>query len=376
MTAAPELIEYIFGNKGRFCAAFSRALAETPRFGQFVEEYRDKIRKKIATASHDTDAVEDVLAELWVAYLLLHVDQFSRVQYEAHVISGAGPDLTVTYSRSGLDFNVEVKRIRRTDVERRFVTWLRQLKDSIRKTRSGLAVSVRIGYDYFDTRSELLDDLEGRSKDVIEYITTTILASDGEMSPGSKKECSVPGFEEEFEFTLRKPSRTPTSDYTSYDYGMFPDFATHNEYKKFGDEICDPEHLGQMLPDMVNILAITTDSGTHADLDLDQALASLNRRAAEEDDQFFINKGFKSVGDFMTLSERLSGIILAGAFFPVRSGPKAFWCNNRAEYPVPTEICNLLQSIVCRDPMISFDTFIHDADRLTADSSLRNCGGA
>jgi len=363
-----QLIEHIFG-KGRFCAAFSYALEETPRYRQFVQVNRCKIRGKIKRTNGDTDAVKDILAELWVAYLLLQVDQFPCLQYEAYGRSKAAPDLTVTCRWSDLVFNVEVKRIRRTEVERRFLTWLRQLKDSIEKTPSELAVRVHIGNkDYFDDETGgLLDRLEARSQEVTDYIRSTIVASDSEMAPGSKKDLFVPGFEGVFELKLRRPQRPASSGYTAYYGGGFPLFATHKEFRKFGDEICDPAHLGQMRPDMINVLAIATDSGTHGELDLDQALASLKQRAAEEDNEFFIRKGFKGAGDFITLLERLSGIVLAGAFFPVRSGPKTLWRNSRAKRQVPAEICDQLQAIVCQVP-ISFESFIHDADRLATKS--------
>lgn len=361
MTAV-ELVEYIFGSNAHFCAAFLRALETSPRFRRFVEAYRDKIRKKIRAASCNNDAVKAVLAELWVAYLLLQVDRFSTVKYEVYGTDKRSPDLTVTHSGSGseLVFNVEVKRIGRTDVESRFETWLRQMKDQIRTIPSRLALSMDIGD--FNTRIDLLDRLEAQSEDIVGYITTTIVASDKEMPQGSKKDFSVPGFEEVFKFRLRKPSRKPTSDYTSYDWGMFPDFATHNEYRKFGDEICDPAHLGQMRPDMVNVLAITTDSSTHDAFDLERALTSLEERAANGDDQFFIHKQFTGAEDFITQLERLSGIVLAGAFFPVRSGPTVLWCNNKAKHPVPKNIGNLLQAMVCQNPKVSFESVIHGVD--------------
>ena len=149
---------------------------------------------------------------------------------------------------------------------------------------------------------------------------------------------------------------------------MFPDFSTHDEYRKFGDEICDPTHLGQMLPGMVNVLAITTDSGTHDELDLERALTSLEERAAKGDDQFFIHKQFTGAADFIAQLERLSGIVLAGAFFPVRSGPTVLWCNNKAKCPVPDDIGNLLQAMVCQNPKVSFESVMHGADKLPENS--------
>ena len=357
---AVELVEYIFGSKAHFCESFLCALETSPRFELFVEVYRDKIRKKIRTANCNNDAVKAVLAELWVAYLLLQIDRFSTVEYEFYGADKHNPDLTVTHSGSGLVFNVEVKRIGRTAVERRFEIWLRQVKERIKVIPSRLALIMDIGD--FNTPIDLLDRLEAQSEEIVSYITRAIVASDKEIPLGSEKGFSVPGFEEVFKFRLRKPSRKPTSDYTSYYYGFFPDFATHNEYRKFGDEICDPAHLEQMRPDMVNVLAITTDSSTHDELDLERALTSLEERAANGDDHFFIHKHFTGAADFLTQLERLSGIVLAGAFFPVRSGPTVLWCNNKAKHPVPKDIGNLLQVMVCQNPRVSFEDFIHGVD--------------
>ncbi len=116
MTAV-ELVEYIFGSNAHSRDIFLRALEASPRFEQFVETYRDKIRKKIKSADNNHDAVKPVLAELSVACLLLQADRFLQVEYEAHGTRKRGPDLTVTHC--GLDseivFNVEVKRIGETE---------------------------------------------------------------------------------------------------------------------------------------------------------------------------------------------------------------------------------------------------------------------
>ncbi len=200
----------------------------------------------------------------------------------------------------------------------------------------------------FNTSIDLLDRLEIQSENIIRYITTTIVAFDKDIPLGGKKEFFVPGFEEVFKFRLRRSSWTSTSDHTSIDWVGYPDFATHNEFRKFGDEICDPAHLGQMRPGMVNVLALLTDSSTHEELDLESALTSLAERAARGDNEFFINKRFRGAADFITQLERLSGILLVGAYFPVRSGPTVLWCNNRAKYPVPEDVGILLQAMVCR----------------------------
>lgn len=85
-------------------------LADSSRFGAFVEAHRSKIRKKLRGATDDA-AVRDVRAELAVARLLL-ADRRLEVTFEAYG-RGGGPDFTITH-RAGRPFNLEVTRSRRT----------------------------------------------------------------------------------------------------------------------------------------------------------------------------------------------------------------------------------------------------------------------
>ena len=341
---AIELVEYIFEGKAHLFRAFSRDLKSSSRFRKFVEVYRDKIRKKIRESSYDNDAIKDVLAEIKLAYHLLQIDRFWIIEYERYGTEEHNPDLTVTDSELGIVFNLEVKRIRCTDVERRFGEWKQQVTQRIIKVPSKLAFWMDIGD--FNTPIDLVDRLEANMEYVISYIIETIVKSQEEIPLGGEKRYSVPGFKGVFEFKLRKPPRKPSSETTSYYGGSFPDFATHEEYKKFGDLICDPTHLGQMRPDMINILAITTDSSTHEDFDLNESLISLEKKAAQGNDEFFIRKGFEGSADFATQLERLSGILFASVFVPVRSAPDVLWCNHRAKHPISEDIGKILASDV------------------------------
>ncbi len=84
-------------------------LAE-PRFRQFAEQYRDKIRKKLRNAA-DEPARLDVRAELRVASMLLRDRRF-ELDFEAYGSQRGGPDFTVSY-RTVHRFNLEVTRVRR-----------------------------------------------------------------------------------------------------------------------------------------------------------------------------------------------------------------------------------------------------------------------
>lgn len=85
-------------------------LAGSPRFRAFAEAHRDKIRKKLRGAP-DTEARQDVRAELRVAQLLL-VNRRIELTFEAHGAARGGPDFTVAY-RGERGFNLEVTRLHR-----------------------------------------------------------------------------------------------------------------------------------------------------------------------------------------------------------------------------------------------------------------------
>ena len=107
-------------------------LAGSPRFRAFAEAHRDKIRKKLRGAM-DPEARRDVRAELAVAYTLLG-DRRIELEFEAYGSGKVGPDFTVAV-RGQRDFNLEVKRLRRTPspaaVGRALLAKLRQLTPSV-----------------------------------------------------------------------------------------------------------------------------------------------------------------------------------------------------------------------------------------------------
>ena len=106
-------------------------LAE-PRFRQFAEEYRDKIRKKLRSAADEPSRL-DVRAELRVARLLLRDRRF-ELTFEAYGSQRGGPDFTVTY-RTVHRLNLEVTRLRRqpdmAGVAASILAKLRQLPPSV-----------------------------------------------------------------------------------------------------------------------------------------------------------------------------------------------------------------------------------------------------
>lgn len=90
-------------------ALLGRWFDESKRFVAFAEAHRDKIRRKLRTATVP-GARDDVLAELEAAFRLL-ADRRIDLAFEAYGSGRRGPDFTVTF-RVSHQFNLEVTRPR------------------------------------------------------------------------------------------------------------------------------------------------------------------------------------------------------------------------------------------------------------------------
>ena len=111
MTKQDDLIAYVFdGQPHPLAGELRRWMEVSTRFTTFVENYRDKIRKK-ARINRQLESALDLRGELEVAYRLLS-DRRLELSYEPYAsLKKRGPDFAVTY-RANLVFNLEVARIR------------------------------------------------------------------------------------------------------------------------------------------------------------------------------------------------------------------------------------------------------------------------
>jgi hypothetical protein len=107
-----------------------RWLEASRPFRAFVEAHRDKVRKKIRTAS-EGNARLDVRAEFAVAHSLL-ADRRIELAYERAGATVGGPDFAITF-RTHFAFNLEVTRWRggAAALERQLLAKLRQLPPSV-----------------------------------------------------------------------------------------------------------------------------------------------------------------------------------------------------------------------------------------------------
>jgi len=107
---ADQLLTFIFDGKPHTLFQLMETwLVTSRRFSNFVEGYKDKIRKKIRTTSNEATLL-DLRLELETAYLLLQEQRLS-LAYEPGLSEKARrPDFAVNYTTS-LTFMVEVTRI-------------------------------------------------------------------------------------------------------------------------------------------------------------------------------------------------------------------------------------------------------------------------
>jgi hypothetical protein len=353
-----QLLEYVL--EGRQSPSLCHWVGSSRRFASFVDKYRDKIRGKIRDAVKNEicnrHSVDDVIFELYVAYLVLQCNIFTDVVYESKYTIGneRSPDFAVTYD-SRVTFNMEVKRIRESPNEVALAEWKQEVRHCVSTIPSSLAISVRVVRDFLCCEptkcSEWLNYLRSKTPDIVAFVgaANAIHEDRGDIMAGEDGEPqSVPGFEGAIEVVFRKPSRKLSCTLDWYG-GDFPVFNTQREYRKFGDVLASS--LGQMVPGMVNVLVIGTNSNTHGSFGLGRALIELAGRVYCGDDDFFRHKGFCGVKGFLAKTRRLSGILFRSAWVPVSGQradePTTLWCNCDAEHGslLPSEIAEALEAI-------------------------------
>ncbi len=172
MTRQADLLTYLFGGQPHtLSGTLAQWLEASARFTDFVQTYRDKVRKKIRNI-RDPESFIDLRGELEVAYCLL-ADRRLSVEYEPYASAGRrGPDFAVTY-RSNLVFNIEVARIRveksatgAIDIGRKEERIVRILMDKLGQMQPGMANLLVIHTEQEVTRSidlgRLMQDLKIR----------------------------------------------------------------------------------------------------------------------------------------------------------------------------------------------------------------------
>lgn len=342
-----ELIDYVLENRQHYISKELAFYFKTCcQFKEFTYYYRNKIRKKIREAKINED-LYDVLYELEIPYLIL-LDKRFKVEYEKY---GTGekrtPDFFITFEQN-TEFNIEVKRIREASLNARYNKWHQELLDKIQSLPTNLFFEIYMNPYRNDPKyaNEFLTRLETDKKGIFSYIKKTIEAEKDRIHANTlntRHEYPMPGFGNELKLILYRPSRTCKPNQTIYGGGSQEVFYTNKELNKFGDSIL--EKLGQLMPNMINLLVLRSTSSTHEEDDLYDALMSLRQFLHKNDEEFFIKKGFKGKKDFRTQLKSLSGILLRSNRFSKTKDRNLLLGNDHADKQIPEVIKGYLMKM-------------------------------
>lgn len=353
-----RLAQYVFQGKwADFSAVLKYWMDSSRDFNAFVDTNKDKIRGKVK-GCQNADKLSDVKSELEVAFFLLWHNDVRRLEYERYKKKRdgevqPGPEFTVGCT-DGSTFNMEVKHIRITDIEKRFLEWKCSFPKFLTGIRSPLALSVSLlrDDDFYSSEEweEWLKELMCRTCEIQQFIRRTIPKAEQALGPDENQRYSVPGFAGGVEFELRRPTGKPGDDLSWYGFKEYPSIRTGIEYRKFGDVVLASLH--QLVAGTINVLAILSDREADSNLDLEEAMGSLFEMALNGNDRWFqAKKRLDGSADFLKKVKRLSGVLFMGAWEPLARGHALthpwyeLWCNPDAEHPVPARIEDLLRSL-------------------------------
>jgi hypothetical protein len=335
-----EQITHLTGNQNHpITKALEYWIENSERFAAFIDHYRDKIRKKCVNAKFFED-LEDMRFELEIPYLFL-LDQRLEVEYEKRLTSmHRSPDFTVTFE-THIAFNVEVKRIRQADLGQRFDKWMEEVVNRVSEVPSNFGFGLDMAE--INGTSRFLEQIESKKEEIIHFIESTILNEDKILQSSSYSEHLIPGIDGEFILHLTKLKYKNKTGLTAYLTGVEPLFYNQKEPYKFSDTIF--EKLTQMVPGMINVIVYSTASSTHEREHLPYAIKSINALIKKKDDDFFLQKGFNGIPDFLDHTKHLSAILFRGIWFNASQSPNLLWCNSKAECQIPNDLQEYLSTM-------------------------------
>lgn len=316
-------------------------LSTVPRFCKFAETNRSKIKSKFEKAGED-EKVRDVLAEIEIACRFLAGPEF-EVDYEPYGDGeGRSPDFRIRSQRYG-EFIVEAKRIRKAAHVTLYDKCLYRIISELRKVPSSLGVaftgcSSNLPRDYVSRLDSSIDS-------VISQCLEALRSAIGKLTSGDSTTIAIKGFEElQFRIT-HVPEKSPDSPTANFG-GKFSTLYTQHESFKFTDLVLNS--LGQLRPDLPNVLTILSHSTTHEPEELSKvAIPNIERSAKEGDDLFFQKKGFKDVADYKQQVQHLSAVVV----FPywIKAGDDSprnlVWCNPAATRSLHEAVVEYLRTM-------------------------------
>lgn len=335
-----ELIDYILNNNHLSISPILKSwFKECNHFKNFVDRYKDKIRKRIRKVKNE-EALSKVIAELFVAYCLLSDSRFT-IEYEPFSSEeGTSPDFKVFFNgKEKIEFIVEVTRISRAESDAQFDELCHEIIKQIKIGPGNLEFSLKLTPFYSQSLYKRLSKSKER---IIQFIEDTIYTEAGQLPVKKEVQYSLPNFEKELYLVLFKHSFEPESNETAFNF-FRPIPYTQKELYKIGDILIE-EKLKQLRPGMVNILVIISDSNTLEFKDLHQEMNLLYCLPYQDDEVLIgkILKNFSSVDEFYEKMKNLSGILLR---INPYEGAAVLWCNQYADKQIPDIIQEHLRQI-------------------------------
>jgi len=99
--------------------------------------------------------------------------------------------------------------------------------------------------------------------------------------------------------------------------------------------------LGQLIPNTINLLALSAGGLAYRQDDIDQTMKLLKQHDDRKDEEYFTRRGFASARDFLHGYEHLSAIMIWHGWDD--DGPPVIWLNKLARRPLPANLYTILR---------------------------------
>lgn len=103
------------------------------------------------------------------------------------------------------------------------------------------------------------------------------------------------------------------------------------------------DKLGQLIPEMLNLLVLSPGSGSLTPEQVSAAMMRLKQQAEQPDKELLSRLGFQDSKGFFKQFRWLNGIVLWRPHEQTQSSPTLAWINPQARYCLPVEVHALLR---------------------------------
>jgi len=315
------------------------------RFADFIKKNLSKVKKRIRD-QYNNEALADVRCELEVAYFLLADNHFDIIQYERKYEGfSRGPDYYVGFD-SSFKFNLEVTRLHQPAQMLDFERIIQQVAKRVESVPSSLCFGFYCENIEFDRA--MVDRLALLQESIVEYVIKTIQVEEARFNVDEAREYEIPDFGDTLLLRLSKPHGKTGINTTSYGLVSQPILYKGAESLKIISKIIDVKNkITQMIPNMINILAISSESDAHETNHFLKACVLIDRQLRKGDGAFFVKYGFKEPNEFLKLWVNFSGILFREKLIRLGNNKhedrNVLWQNAHAAIPIPQPLRECLR---------------------------------